>query len=82
MSDTFNAAQAQTQAPHPTIVYVQGLPESGRTRVAGSKTSHGLHLTLTIFTLGCWAPVWLGMTVWNALARRDVMHRTAKALTK
>lgn len=36
-------------------------------------TNHILHLLLTVFTFGLWAPVWLiiGVTNSNAKARRD-----------
>lgn len=37
-------------------------------QVAGagkSRTSHGLHLFLTIITAGLWAPVWIIVTIVN-----------------
>lgn len=31
----------------------------------GKRTSHGLHLFLTIITGGMWAVVWIGMAIFN-----------------
>ena len=40
------------------------------------RTSHGLHLFLSIITGGLWAVcVWLPLTVWHSITRRRVVTR-------
>lgn len=38
----------------------------------GKRTSHGLHIFLSIITLGFWIPVWILMTVLNRDRHRVV----------
>jgi hypothetical protein len=52
---------AQPQYAQPQINITQQVAGSnGKTR-----TSHGLHLVLTILTAGLWAPVWIIVTIVN-----------------
>jgi hypothetical protein len=37
-------------------------------------TNHVVHLLLTVFTLGLWAPVWLLIAVQNDRPRRDAIR--------
>lgn len=34
--------------------------------VVPKRTAHGVHLTLTLFTLGLWLPVWIAAALLNA----------------
>lgn len=36
------------------------------------KINHGLHLTLSIFTLGMWVPVWLAVAIFSRKSSRVV----------
>lgn len=51
-----HAAPAPPPMPQQQIVIQNG---------GGVRTSHGLHLFLTIITLGLWAPVWIIVTLVN-----------------
>lgn len=44
---------------------VQSQSEDQVILVKGKKTSHGLHLVLTVITFGLWLPVWGVMAVLN-----------------
>jgi hypothetical protein len=39
------------------------------------RTSHGLHLFLTIITFGAWAPVWILVTILNGLSPQKVVTK-------
>lgn len=43
------------------------------------RTSHVLHLLLSILTVGIWVPVWLLVTLSNAIERRKIDYRLRKA---
>lgn len=51
--------------------HVQSQTDFQAILVKGKRTSHGVHLFASIFTIGFWVPVWLFMTYHN----RD-QHRT------
>jgi hypothetical protein len=54
-------AQAQQPYPQPQQINItQQVAGAGK-----SRTSHGLHLFLTIITAGLWAPVWIIVTIVN-----------------
>ena len=36
------------------------------------RTPHGLHLILTICTVGFWAPVWAAHVLWNHATRKRI----------
>lgn len=44
----------------------------GRTTIyltdGGTRFPHGLHLVLTLFSCGCWFPVWLGFYLQHKLS--------------
>ena len=42
------------------------------------RTSHVLHLLLSILTVGIWVPVWLLVTLSNAIERRKIDYRLRK----
>ena len=42
------------------------------------KTSHVLHLLLSVFTLGIWVPVWIIVTMSNAIERKKIDRELGK----
>ena len=42
------------------------------------KTSHVLHLLLSVFTLGIWVPVWIIVTLSNAIERGKIDRELGK----
>ena len=42
------------------------------------KTSHVLHLLLSVFTLGIWVPVWVIVTLSNAIERKKIDRELGK----
>lgn len=70
---------ATTVAPPAAPVYAVTNPAAPAYAVTKTRkrTSHGLHLFLTIVTLGAWGVfVWLPITIWHAWGpkRREVTH--------
>ena len=42
------------------------------------KTSHVLHLLLSVFTLGIWVPVWITVALSNAIERGKIDRELGK----
>ena len=42
------------------------------------KTSHVLHLLLSVFTLGIWVPVWIIVALSNAIERKKIDRELGK----
>ena len=42
------------------------------------KTSHVLHLLLSVFTLGIWVPVWIIVALSNAIERKKIDRALGK----
>lgn len=57
------ASQVQQAGPSKAVTYQP------------RRTSHLLHLVLTIITLGAWAPVWIVVTILNNLSRQKVVTK-------
>lgn len=55
---------SENSLPAPQVVYVQN-----EVKIKGHRTSHGLHLFLTIVTGGLWGIVWIIWTVKNKASR-------------
>ena len=68
-------AQAVQPAP-PAVVHVANMPARSVTKER-KRTSHGLHLFLTIVTAGAWGLfVWLPLTLWHRFGpRRKVVTK-------
>ena len=48
------------------------------TRRDDYKTSHVLHLLLSVFTLGIWVPVWIIVALSNAIERGKIDRELGK----
>jgi hypothetical protein len=64
------------QQAHATAIYVERAPVYANPAVAVTKsrkrTSHGMHLFLTIITAGLWGVfVWLPITLWHMWGPKD-----------
>ena len=47
-------------------------------RLARYRTNHLLHLILSIFTAGMWVPMWLLVTLSNAIERYRIIRKLNK----
>lgn len=47
-------------------------------RLSRYRTSHILHLILTLITLGIWIPIWVLTDISNSIERTKAMRRLAK----
>ena len=61
---TGQVAPPQPHAQSQVNVYAAPMPQMMVTH-SNKRTSHGLHLFLTIITGGVWGVVWSAMTIWH-----------------
>jgi hypothetical protein len=57
-------------------VWVRGEDPVRTVTLTRVPTRHGLHLLLSVLTLGAWVPVWAVLTVWHKIGPR------ARAVTR